>query len=96
MDAAKLLELITLELRLAHMLLELAEADTGDPTDPEGAARIIQYGRSALEAVRTFLPAARLSVTELVYIESELSYLEAKFEARGKRGRKSGRRIPTV
>jgi hypothetical protein len=33
MDAAKLLECITIELKLAGTLLALADPDMGDPTD---------------------------------------------------------------
>jgi len=87
MGAAKLLELITIELKLAHTLLELPDADQGDPTDPESAARVINHADAALEAVRSFMPKARLSATERAYIESELEYLAREVQAhrRGER-----------
>jgi hypothetical protein len=96
MNAAKLLEAITLELKLARTLLELADPDLGDPTDAEGAARVIQHGRTALEAARTFMPSAKLAATELAYLESELTYLEEAFEVRCKREGKSKGRARSV
>jgi hypothetical protein len=92
MDAAKLLECITIELKLARTLLALADPDMGDPTDPEGAACVIDHARTALEAVRTFMPKANLSITERAYIESELSYLERKIQARRSSGEEKASR----
>jgi len=92
MDTAKLLESITIELKLARTLLELAAPDMRDPTDPEGTARVIHHARTVLEAVRTFMPKADLSLAERAYIESELSYLESEFQARGAGEEKASRK----
>lgn len=68
MDPAKLLELITIELKLARALLELAAPDGRDPSDPEGTDRVIHHARTALEGARTFIPRANLSITERIYL----------------------------
>jgi hypothetical protein len=80
MDPTNLLELITIELKLARALLELAAPDVRDPSDPEGTDRVIHHARTALEGARTFMPKANLSMTERTYLEGELSYLEAAFQ----------------
>jgi len=81
-DAAKLLELMTSELKLANTLLAVADPDDRDPPDPETAVRILDHAHAELEMVRIFLPAANLPAAERVYIESEVSFLEENIEAR--------------
>jgi hypothetical protein len=82
MDAAKLLELMTIELKLARALLTLADSDAAESTDPEGAIRVLDLAGTALETVRTFMSEANLPAAERAYIESELTSLEKEVQTR--------------
>jgi len=81
MDAEELVQAITLQIKLAGMLLQMATPDMDDPSDVGGEARVVEHAGHALELVRTLLPGAELADRERAYFESELSRLEKDFNA---------------
>ena len=76
MDAEKLLEAISLQIKLARILLQIATPDTDDPSDVRVEARVVEHAGQALQLVRTLLRDAQVADGERAYIESELSQLE--------------------
>jgi|SRR5579862_8075369 len=80
MDPVKLREFITIELKLARTLLQLADPGMGDPADPDGEARVIEHAYDALEMVKKFIPKAGLPQGEREYYVEELTRLERELQ----------------